>query len=101
MKTPIVCQGSYDVMYLSGRLNLDRRHSIIQSFRAWMKQADRGRPIEIDCSGLSHVDRAGLAILASLHDEARQADRRLSIINDNKTLPIKQVIHIPRSKQPA
>lgn len=101
MKTPIICQGSYDVMYLRGRLNLDRRHSIIQSFRAWLRQAAQGRSIEIDCSGLSHVDRAGLAILATLHDEARLAARRLSIINENKALPIQQVIHIPRRQSSA
>jgi anti-anti-sigma regulatory factor len=66
LKVTMYCEQSVNRMVIEGRLATPETSELA---RVWLqaRELDSARPIEVDLTGLTYVDRQGAELLAAMH----------------------------------
>jgi anti-anti-sigma factor len=69
-----------EVLHVSGTLDFSRRNEFMGKLE--QHKADRGSPFfDLDLSGVTHLDTAGLGLLLILLDRLKAADQDICLLN--------------------
>ena len=73
------------LLRLSGRLEFSERRPVIRAMEQWL-HLEQSTTLEVDCSDITYVDTAGLALLMLMHERAQQFGRQITLSHCSKAV---------------
>ena len=78
MNLVVGVEGEKGIARLIGNVGFDHRAAVFRAFRSWLEDSPVTRVV-VDCSGVTGLDSAGLALLLLMRDHTHAQRRHFSV----------------------